>query len=112
MQEPSQPTTYSRRTHASNAQKHPGLLDAPPKRHTPAEKQSDEAQQSEFQALKEAKTLLTLANIAASEAGMEAAQLAKRSASRNLKGILPTVNSTAKESVTAAVVPKCRLYLD
>jgi hypothetical protein len=112
MQEPSQPTTYSCWTRASNAQKHPGLPDAPPKRRTPAEKQSDKAQQSEFQALKEAKTLLTLANIAASEAGMEAAQSAKHSASRNLKGIRLTANSTAKESVTAAVVPKRRLYLD
>ena len=112
MQESSQPTTCSRRTRASNTQKHLGLPDAPPKRCTPAEKQSDEAQQSELQALKEAKALLVLANIAASKAGMEAAQSAKRSASRNLKGICPPVKSTAKESVTAAVVPKCRLYLD
>ena len=112
MQESSQPTTCSRRTRASNAQKHPGLPDAPPKQRTPTEKQSDEAQQLELQALKEAKALLTLANITASEAGMEAAQSAKRSASRNLKGIRPIVKSSAKESVTAAVVPKGRLHLD
>lgn len=109
---PSSQLTSPRRTRASNSNKHPGLPDAPSKRRTPAEKKSDEAQQLELQVLKEAKTLLTLDNISTSEAGMEAAQSAKRAASRNLKGIRPTVKSSAKESVTAAVVPKGQLYLD
>ena len=107
MQASSQPSFH--RTRASNTQKHPGLLDAPPKRRTPAERKSDKAQQLELQALKEAKALLTLANIADSEAEMETAQSAKRSASRNLKGIRPTAQSSAKESVTGD--PKGRLYL-
>ena len=107
MQASSQPSSHW--TRASNTQKHPGLLDAPPKQRTPAERKSDKAQQLELQALKEAKALLTLANIADSEAEMETAQSAKCSASRNLKGIHPTAQSSAKESVTGD--PKGRLYL-
>ena len=99
------------RTRASNVGKHPGLPDAPAKRHTPAEKRTDEAQQLELQAMKDATALLTLDNIAATEDAMKNSQAVKRLASQNLKGIHPTIKMSAnlKEGVTSAVIPKGEL---
>lgn len=108
MQSLSQEPT-SHRIRASNAAKHLGLLDTPAKWCIPAKKRSDEAQQLELQALKDAKALLTLHDIATTEEAMKAFQSAKHLASRNLKGIRPTTKKPAKSGATAAVIPKGKL---
>jgi hypothetical protein len=101
-----QSTASPRRTRTTNATKHPGLLDAPSRRRSRAEKVADDAHQSELQALQNAKALHTLDTIASVEEAMEASQQAKRSTIKN--GVRPTKprTMTVKDGVMAAVVPK------
>ena len=96
--------TSPRRTRMSNTTKHPGLLDAPARQRSHAEKAADEAHQSELQALRDAKALNALDNITSVEEAMEASQQAQRTLTK--KGVCPSKSRTVKDGVTVAVVPK------
>lgn len=99
------PPSLTRRTRVSNADKHPGLPDAPAKRRSHSEKLADDAQKMEHQLKQQNKSLLTLATIASAEEAMEKTQSAKRATK---KGIRPTPTqrrANIKDSVAAASVP-------
>ena len=76
-------------TRTQNASRHPGLLDAPAKCRSPAEKNADDQQQLEIQATNEANALLTIDNLASLEEVMEASQGAEHTELKNLKGVRP-----------------------
>ena len=96
--------TSSRRTRVTNASKHPGLPDAPARRRSHAEKTADDAEQSELQAMQEAKALRTLDTIASVEESMGASQQTKGATVKN--GVRPTTPRSVKHGVAAANVPK------
>ena len=76
-------TLSPRRTRVTNATKHPGLPDAPPRWRSHAEKVADDAHQSELLALQNAKAIHTLDNITSIEEAMQASQQAKRATTQN-----------------------------
>ena len=99
-------TPSPRRTRVTNATKHPGLPDAPPRWRSHAEKVADDAHQSELLALQNAKAIHTLDNIASIKEAMQASQQAKHATTQN--GVRPSKARTmmAKDGVVPAVIPK------
>lgn len=98
----SNPLTSTRRTRQSNADKHPGLPDAPAKRRTHSEKLAHDTERMEMQVMQHNEALSALATISSVEAEMGAAQLAKRALAPAKKGIRPAEKASAKDSVAAA----------
>ena len=99
-------TPSPRRTRVTNATKHPGLPDAPPRWRSHAKKVADNAHQSKLLALQNAKAIHTLDNITSIKEAMQASQQAKCATTQN--GVRPSKarTMTAKDGVVPAVILK------
>ena len=100
-------TPSPRRTRVTNATKHPGLPDAPPRWRSHAEKVADDAHQSELLALQNAKAIHTYLGQYHIHRGSDAS-FTTGEACDNSKWCLPSKarTMTAKDGVVPAVILK------